>query len=176
VPPRSSRRVAAVTIRASSPPGSGGSTPPWPTWRLFTVGRLGPLVTSCEDPGLIHAVVEYGLPINVARDLVVTVAETRADQSMLIAAAAPSLRTAGRRGRLSSPDTDRLLCVGRLFLVLELVTGDAIRARAKLREQLGALGERSALECSASIAGIAHAQALLAPVIAIMLEGGRPSK
>lgn len=135
--------------------------PKWPTWQLARCEVRSPVIRIELDLGLRHALVEYGLPKRLARDLIETVAETSAERGRLIATAAPSYRTAGKRGRLSSLDTDRLLRVGTLFEMLRTLFGTDTVARSHLRLPLSELGERSAIDCSGSIAALDHIQSLL---------------
>jgi len=149
--------------------------PRCPTWQLATCEVRSPVVHLDIDLGCRHAVVEHGLPMHLARDLIETVAESSADRGRLIAAAAPSYRTAGRRGRLASVDTDRLLRVGALFEMLRQLFGSDAAAQSHLRLPMKELGDRSAIACSGSIADLDHVQSLFFSQIEISNTPDRPT-
>ncbi len=125
--------------------------------------NAGPAAKIYEPPAALHRLASQGLTAAIAQDLIETVTDTGASRDALIERAAPSYRTAPLRSRLPIMDSERLLRVGRLFVILEAVFANAAIARALLRQTLTKLDNRSALECSDSMAGLERASMVFVP-------------
>ncbi|MBI3568123.1 MAG: hypothetical protein HY084_07980 [Gemmatimonadetes bacterium] len=137
------------------------SLPDVPTWRLGTAVVIAPAVQVYESAGALHRLAVAGLPFHMAHELIGTVTDTSDAACTLIDTAAPGLHTLRPTGRLSAAESERLLHVGRLFVVLEAASGSAATARAQLATPIAGLGNRSPLDRSGSIAGLEHAGTLL---------------
>jgi len=140
--------------------------PAQPNWRLGTAKAMSPAVVLREPLGALHQLALARLPYHVAMELVGTVAESHDSESTLIDAAVPSLRTLIPSGHVSVAESERLLHVGRLFVILEAAYGKPL-ARALLVTPLAGLGNRSALQCSDSVASLELACSLLVPFVQI---------
>ncbi len=119
--------------------------------------------------GALHERAIAGLPPVIARDLVRSVTNSPDAERTLIDTAAPSLRTLTDSARLSQTESERLLYVGRLFVVLEAAYGTDL-ARILMALPLARAGHRSPLQLSGSVAGLEHASTLLVSLVFYTFE------
>ncbi len=147
-----------------------------PNWRFATAEQLFPAVIVREPLGEFRRLALARLPYHVAMDLVATVTASNDAGNLLIDTAVPGLRTLRAGGRVSVEESERLLRVGRLFVMLEAAFGSPL-ASALLATPLEGLGNRSALQCSDSIAALELAGALLVPMqqLEFIADTGNPS-
>ncbi|MBI3568885.1 MAG: hypothetical protein HY084_11870 [Gemmatimonadetes bacterium] len=111
---------------------ASASLPAQPNWRLGTAEQLSPAVVVREPLGALHQLALARLPYHVAMDLVGTIAESHDAESTLINTAVPSLRTLIPSGHVSVVESERLLHVGRLFVILEAAYGKPLALRSGL--------------------------------------------
>ncbi len=147
---------------------SGGPPQAPADWRVGIAERLSPAILIREPLGAMRERALARLSYEVAWDLVRTVADS-SEAAPLIDTAAPSLRTLKPAGSLSVEESERLLYVGRLYVILECAYG-ATLARGMLVTPLARLGRRSAIEHSDSVAALEYARARLVPFVQLQFD------